>query len=68
MIATFLAENNFNGKVIAPFCTSSYSPIDNSLHIFRELASGAAMAEGLTANNQSAIRPWVDQVMTQAEQ
>lgn len=68
MIATFLAENNFSGKVIAPFCTSSYSPIDNSLHIFRELASGAAIAEGLTANDQSAIRPWVDRVMAQAEQ
>lgn len=68
MIAAFLAENDFNGKIIAPFCTSSYSPIDNSLHIFRELASGATMAEGLTANDQSAIRPWVDRIMTQVEQ
>lgn len=68
MIATFLAENNFNGKVIAPFCTSSYSPIDNSLHIFRELASGATIAEGLTANSENVIRPWVDQVMAQAKQ
>lgn len=68
MIATFLAENEFSGKAVAPFCTSSYSSIDNSLHIFRELASGAAMAEGLTANDQSAIRPWVDQVMAQVEQ
>lgn len=38
MIATFLAENDFDGKIVAPFCTSAYSPIDNSLHIFRELA------------------------------
>ena len=68
MIATFLSENDLSGKVVAPFCTSSYSPIDNSLHIFRELASDAAIAEGLTANDQSAIRPWVDQVMAQAEQ
>ena len=68
MIAAFLAENNFSGKVVAPFCTSSYSPIDNSLHIFRELASGASMAEGLTANDPSGVRPWVDQVMAQAEQ
>lgn len=67
MIAAFLAENDFNGKIIAPFCTSSYSPIDNSLHIFRELTSGATIAEGLTANSQSAIRPWVDRVMSQAE-
>lgn len=68
MIATFLAENNFSGKVVAPFCTSSYSPIDNSLHIFRELAPGASLAEGLTANDASGIRPWVDRVMSQAAQ
>ena len=66
MIATFLAENDFSGKVVAPFCTSSYSLIDNSLHIFRELASGATVTDGLTANSESAIRPWVDQIMSQA--
>lgn len=58
--------NDLSGKVIAPFCTSSYSPIDNSLHIFRELASGATITEGLTANSESAVRPWVDQVLAQA--
>nr|WP_325185116.1 flavodoxin [uncultured Oscillibacter sp.] len=68
MIATFLAENDFSGKVVAPFCTSSYSPIDNSLHIFRELASGAVIAEALTANSQSGIRPWINRVMSQAGQ
>lgn len=68
MIASFLAENDFSGKIIAPFCTSSYSPIDNSLHIFRELASGAAVVDGLTANSESAIRPWAEQVMSRAEQ
>ena len=68
MIATFLAQNDFDGKTIAPFCTSSYSSIDNSLHIFRELASGAADTEGLTANSESVIRPWVDGVLAQAAQ
>lgn len=48
MIATFLSENDFSGKVIAPFCTSSYSPIDKSLHIFQDLTSGAVIADGLT--------------------
>ena len=67
MIATFLAENDFSGKIIAPFCTSSYSPIDNRLHIFRELASDATVAEGLTANSENIIRPWVDRVMAQAK-
>lgn len=65
MIASFLAENDFSGKVVAPFCTSSYSSIDNSLHIFREMASGASIADGLTANSENIIRPWVDQVMSQ---
>lgn len=66
MIAAFLAENDFSGKVVAPFCTSSYSPIDNSLHIFQELASGATIVDGLTANSESSIRPWADQVLAQA--
>ena len=57
MIAAFLAENNFSGRVAA-----------HRLHLFRELASGASMAEGLTANDPSGVRPWVDQVMAQAEQ
>lgn len=65
--AAAFSQNEKRGKVVAPFCTSSYSSIDNSLHIFRELASGAAVAEGLTANDQSTIRPWVDQVMAQLE-
>ena len=68
MMATFLAENDFSGKVVAPFCTSSYSSIDNSLHIFRELASGTALVDGLTANSESAVQPWVNQVLSQAAQ
>lgn len=66
MIASFLADYDFSGKVIAPFCTSSYSSIDNSLHIFQELTTDATITEGLTANDQNNIRPWVEQVMSQA--
>lgn len=66
MIATFLAENDLSGKIVAPFCTSSYSPITNSMHVFRELASGATVVDGLTANSGSAVRPWVDQVLSRA--
>ena len=68
MIATFLAENKFSGKIVAPFCTSSYSSIGNSLHIFRELAPDAVIADGLTANSENVVRPWVNQVMAQAKQ
>lgn len=38
VISTFLESYDFTGKTIAPFCTSASDPIDNSLHIFEELA------------------------------
>ena len=59
MIATFLAENDFSGKTIIPFCTSSSDDIGNSLHIFSELCPDAEIAEGLTANNLNDIEPWI---------
>ena len=60
MIATFLAENDFDGKLIVPFCTSASDSIDNSLHIFEELTDGATIAQGLTANDLDDIQPWLD--------
>lgn len=66
MIATFLAENDFDGKIVAPFCTSASSSIDNSLHIFRELALEAELADGLTANNPNLVQAWVDEVLDRA--
>lgn len=59
MIATFLADNDFSGKTIIPFCTSSSDDIGNSLHIFSELCPDAEIAEGLTANNLNDIEPWI---------
>ena len=59
MIATFLAENDFTGKIIIPFCTSSSDDIGNSLHIFSELCPDAEIAEGLTANDLNDIEPWI---------
>lgn len=59
MIATFLAENDFSGKTIIPFCTSSSDDIGNSLHIFSELCPDAEIAEGLTANDLKDIEPWI---------
>ena len=66
MIASFLAENDFDGKIIAPFCTSASSSINNSLHIFRELAPEAELADGLTANSLNRVPAWVDGVLEQA--
>lgn len=59
MIATFLADNDFSGKTIIPFCTSSSDDIGNSLHIFSELCPDAEIAEGLTANDPNDIEPWI---------
>lgn len=59
MIASFLAENDFSGKTIIPFCTSASDDIDNSLHIFSELCPDAEIAEGLTANDLNDIEPWI---------
>lgn len=59
MIATFLADNDFSGKTIIPFCTSASDSIDNSLHIFSELCPDAELAEGLTANDLNDIESWI---------
>ena len=67
MIVTFLAENNFAGKTIIPFCTSSSDSIDNSLHIFNELCPDAQIAEALTANNTDDIEPWIESLGLLAE-
>ena len=62
MIATFLDSYDFSGKTIVPFCTSASDPIDNSLHIFSELCPDAVIAEGLTANNEEDIEPWLQEL------
>lgn len=59
MIATFLANNDFSGKTIIPFCTSASDDIGNSLHIFSELCPDAEITEGLTANDTNDIEPWI---------
>ena len=59
VIATFLESYDFSGKTIVPFCTSASDSIDNSLHIFGELAPDAEIVEGLTANDEEEIEPWL---------
>lgn len=60
VIDTFLESYDFTGKTIVPFCTSASDSIDNSLHIFSELAPDAVIAEGLTANDSADIEPWLE--------
>ncbi|MDO4341007.1 MAG: flavodoxin [Eubacteriales bacterium] len=59
MIATFLADTDFSGKTVIPFCTSASTDIDNSLHIFSELCPDAEGVEGITANDLNDIEPWL---------
>ena len=59
MIATFLESYDLSDKTIIPFCTSSSDPIDNSLHIFHELCPDANMLDGLRANDENDIAPWL---------
>lgn len=62
VIDTFLESFDFSGKTIVPFCTSASDSIDNSLHIFSELAPDAEIAEGLTANDEADIVPWLNEL------
>ena len=62
VIDTFLESFDFSGKTIVPFCTSASDTIDNSLHIFSELAPDAVIADGLTANDEADIEPWLNEL------
>ena len=62
VIDTFLESFDFSGKTIVPFCTSASDSIDNSLHIFSELAPDAVIADGLTANDEADIEPWLNEL------
>lgn len=68
VISTFLESYDFSGKTIVPFCTSSSDSIDNSLHRFSELAPDAVIAEGLTANDDTDIEPWLERLGVAAVQ
>ena len=59
IVSTFMESYDFSGKTLIPFCTSASDPIDNSLHIFSELCPEAPLAEGLTANDEAGIEPWL---------
>ncbi len=62
VIDTFLESFDFSGKTIVPFCTSASDSIDNSLHIFSELAPDAVIADGLTTNDEADIEPWLNEL------
>lgn len=60
VISTFLEENDFAGKRIIPFCTSSSDEIDNSLHRFTELCRDATIEKGMRITEDTDIPAWID--------
>ena len=50
------------GKTIYPFCTSSYTPVEDSLALLKEAAPDATFGDGLTANSDADTAAWITQV------
>ena len=61
IVNTFLESYDFTNKTIAPFCTSGGAGIEGSVGTIRELAHGAAVTEGLVANDSADIIPWLQE-------
>lgn len=59
MIRTLLTQNNFKGKVVIPFCTSSSDGIENSLEVFDLVKEGADIKEGLRISDYDEISTWL---------
>ncbi|PLS23824.1 flavodoxin [Bifidobacterium imperatoris] len=64
-IATFLESYDLDGKTIYPFCTSSYTPIEDSYDLLREAAPNATIGDGLTANSDDATNQWLNKLTSE---
>ncbi len=64
-VATFLAENDFSGKAIAPFCTHEGSQLGRSIADIAKLCprskilDGLAIRGGRVKNAQDDVAKWV---------
>lgn len=61
-VYTFLEQNNLQGKVVVPFCTSGGSPIDGSIPDVQASAKGAVIVQGIESANPNAISQWLKQI------
>ena len=60
MIAlTFLESYDLSGKTVIPFATSGGSSLEVSLDSVRASAVGATIGEGILANDESDVAPWI---------
>lgn len=58
-VFTFMEAYDLSGKTVIPFCTSGGSDIKDSLASLRKLAPKADIKEGLTANSENTVVPWL---------
>lgn len=62
MVNRFVKDNNFDGKTVIPFCTSTSSPFGDSGKNLSEMAGSGNWTDGrrFTENaNETDIRDWV---------
>ena len=63
-VKTFLSANNFEGKIVAPFCTHGGGGASSTYTDIQKLAQGAEVKEGYTSYENSAnieeIGKWIN--------
>lgn len=60
IIITALENPDFTGKTVIPFCTSASSDIEETLPEIQDKFKNINWKEGLTANDEDDIKPWID--------
>ena len=62
-VKTFIANNNFDGKIIAPFCTHGGGGASATYTDMQKLAPNATVTEGFTSYEHSAktedVKKWI---------
>ncbi len=64
-VNTFVKENNFDGKTVIPFCTSSSSGIGQSGKLLEQEANSGKWLEGHRFNSNPSntdIKNWIDSI------
>ena len=63
-VKTFIKNNNFDGKTIAPFCTHGGGGASSTYTDMQKLAPNAVVTEGFTSYENSAktddVKNWIN--------
>lgn len=65
-VNTFVKANNFTGKTVIPFCTSSSSGLGNSGQLLKDIANSGNWIEGIRFNSNpsdSDIKTFTDSIL-----